>query len=581
MITLEGVSKSYGETVAVDNLSMELPTGKIVILAGPSGSGKTTILKMINRLIEPDSGRILIDGVDTQSHSADSLRRSIGYVIQQVGLFPHVTIADNVGTVPRLLGWDKKRRQARVEELLDLVGLPAKEYAQRRPSQLSGGQAQRVGVARALAADPPVLLMDEPFAALDPITRLRLQDELLRLQTIVQKTIVFVTHDINEAIKLGDLIALFQQGGRLAQYATPADLLAHPASPFVEEFLGRGSMVRRLELIPLRSLKLPMAGPKRPSTQVSIDGTLLDALNAVLASKEGCVAVVDQGSVAGELNADAIRRALPMTGAWSSLKRVRLPLTPIFVVAGLVAVALYVSHQPARLGDDQIINRSSLRTASSSTCASSSYSFAFAAVIGVPLGIFVGQAPRIWSGPVFLVANLGQAIPGVALLALAFTYFGLGLKPTVIALVLYALLPILRNTSVGIRRRRLQRHRGRARHGHDAPADPDACSAPAGDARYLRRPAHGTRPDDRHGHAGELHRRRRPRRRDQRWHRRRPRPNRPHGRCHGRGSGADGRLASCNLATNREPTRLAWPEQEALSHPAEPRLETECDESSI
>jgi osmoprotectant transport system ATP-binding protein len=310
MIAFEHVSKRYGEDVAVDDLSFEIGDGEIVILVGPSGCGKTTSLKMINRLIEPTSGSIRIDGRDTREQDPNVLRRSIGYVIQQVGLFPHLTIADNVATVPRLLGWDRRRIQARVEELLDLVGLPASEFGPRLPVELSGGQRQRIGVARALGADPPILLMDEPFGAIDPVTRERLQDELLRLQGIVRKTIVFVTHDIDEAIKLGDRIALFQEHGILAQYATPMALLGRPANAFVEEFLGGDRLVRRLALIPLSEAELPpLNGAPPPQTRVPRDASLRDALDAVLRAEDGRVAVFDGDTIAGVIDAEAIRRA--------------------------------------------------------------------------------------------------------------------------------------------------------------------------------------------------------------------------------------------------------------------------------
>src|SRR5690242_11667438 len=223
---------------AVNDLSLTVPAGKICILVGPSGCGKTTSLKMINRLIEPTSGRILIDGVDAATRELTDLRRSIGYVIQQVGLFPHQTIGENVATVPRLLGWPKARLRERSEELLGLVGLDPAKYRDRFPAQLSGGERQRVGVARALAADPPIMLMDEPFGAVDPIVRDRLQNEFLRLQETLAKTILFVTHDIDEAIKMGNLVAVFQTGGIVEQFGPPAEILAAPASPFVARFVG-------------------------------------------------------------------------------------------------------------------------------------------------------------------------------------------------------------------------------------------------------------------------------------------------------------------------------------------------------
>jgi osmoprotectant transport system ATP-binding protein len=241
---------------AVNDLSLTVPAGRICVLVGPSGCGKTTSLKMVNRLIEPTSGQILIDGQDIANRDVIELRRSIGYVIQQVGLFPHQTIGENVITVPRLLGWSKERQRARSEELLALVGLEPGKYRDRYPSQLSGGERQRVGVARALAADPPIMLMDEPFGAVDPIVRERLQNEFLRLQEELAKTILFVTHDIDEAIKMGDLVAVMQVGGRLAQFAPPADILASPASEFVARFVGADRGLKRLSLSRVGDLRL-------------------------------------------------------------------------------------------------------------------------------------------------------------------------------------------------------------------------------------------------------------------------------------------------------------------------------------
>jgi osmoprotectant transport system ATP-binding protein len=247
MIRLESVTKRYDDgTVAVNQLSMEIQDGELCVLVGPSGCGKTTTMRMINRLIEPTSGTIELDGRDIMSMDPVELRRGMGYVIQQVGLFPHQTIAENVATVPRLLGWDKRRVADRVNLLLDLVGLDPAQYARRYPSELSGGQRQRAGVARALAADPPVLLMDEPFGAIDPITRDRLQGEFLRLQNDLNKTVVFVTHDIEEAVRLGDRIAILAQGGHLEQYDTPARVLGSPATPFVADFVGADRGLRRL-----------------------------------------------------------------------------------------------------------------------------------------------------------------------------------------------------------------------------------------------------------------------------------------------------------------------------------------------
>ncbi|MGI8915391.1 MAG: ABC transporter ATP-binding protein [Chloroflexota bacterium] len=309
MITFDHVRKTYGAAVAVDDLSLDVADGEIVVLVGPSGCGKSTTLRMINRLIEPTSGSIRIDGRDTREQDAVILRRSIGYVIQQVGLFPHLTVAENVATVPRLLGWERPRIAARVDELLDLVGLPAKEYGTRLPSQLSGGQQQRVGVARALGADPPLLLMDEPFGAIDPATRGHLQDELLRLQAMLHKTIIFVTHDIDEAIKLANHVALFQERGILAQYATPDELLARPASPFVEEFLGSGRLLRRLGLLRLDAVTFMPVDGAAPCVTTSIQATLREALDMVLGAPDGRVAVLDGDRVAGLIDADTIRQA--------------------------------------------------------------------------------------------------------------------------------------------------------------------------------------------------------------------------------------------------------------------------------
>jgi len=288
-ILLDGVSKLYaGQTVpAVDNVTLEIPAGEIVMLVGPSGCGKTTTMKMINRLIEPTSGRILIGDQDVTHQNPDQLRRHIGYVIQGAGLFPHLTVGDNIALVPRLLKWDKKRIAERVDELLDLVSLEPGKYRDRYPRELSGGQQQRIGVARALAADPPVLLMDEPFGAVDPITRQRLQDELLRLQDELRKTIVFVTHDFDEAVKLGDRIAILQVGSKIVQYDTPEQILANPADDFVSDFVGHGAALKQLTLTRVRDVELHEAAVAR------VGGDPAEAVRAARAIDREHVIVLD------------------------------------------------------------------------------------------------------------------------------------------------------------------------------------------------------------------------------------------------------------------------------------------------
>ena len=258
LIRLENVTKQYAgtEEPAVNNLTMDVVRGEVLVLVGPSGCGKSTTLRLINRLIEPSSGSLYLDGEDVTNMNPSLLRRKIGYVIQQVGLFPHRTIAENIATVPKLLGWDKKRIDERVDELLDIVSMDPNTYRERYPKELSGGQAQRVGVARALAADPDVLLMDEPFGAIDPITRDRLQNEFLRLQQDLKKTIVFVTHDIDEAIKMGNRIAILREGSEIAQLDTPEAILAEPADEFVENFLGSGAILKSLTLAKIKDLEL-------------------------------------------------------------------------------------------------------------------------------------------------------------------------------------------------------------------------------------------------------------------------------------------------------------------------------------
>ena len=290
MIHLQGVGKVYpgSDVPAVADLDLSIPEGEIVVLVGPSGCGKSTTLRLINRMIEPTSGRIIFNGEDVTTVNADQLRRQIGYVIQQIGLFPHQTIAQNIATVPKLLGWDKAKTAARVDELLEITGLDPNQYRDRYPKELSGGQAQRVGVARALGGDPDVLLMDEPFGAIDPITRDRLQNEFLRLQSELKKTIVFVTHDIDEAIKMGDRIAILGEQSVIRQFDTPERILAYPVDDFVSDFIGSGSTLKGLNFERVRDLQLSDSWPI-----VSVDADRAEAQRLFESSPEKWMLVLD------------------------------------------------------------------------------------------------------------------------------------------------------------------------------------------------------------------------------------------------------------------------------------------------
>ena len=313
MITLEHVTKAFaGGSNAVRDLSLEIPTGQTCVLLGPSGCGKTTTLRMINRLIEPDGGRILVDGVDTMQLDPVQLRLKMGYVIQQTGLFPHMTVADNVATVPRLWEWDAAKVKARVDELLELVGLPPREYRKRYPHQLSGGQRQRVGFARALGADPPILLMDEPFGAVDRITRERLQQEFISIQRRLAKTVVFVTHDIDEAVMVGDRICLMKMQAEVAQYDTPDAILTRPASDYVSEFLGRERLVRRMSIEPIHldALEHPTGGPITNEPHVPVTSTLSEAFAAALSSPTERAAVFDGERYMGSFSATSLLESL-------------------------------------------------------------------------------------------------------------------------------------------------------------------------------------------------------------------------------------------------------------------------------
>lgn len=326
-ILLDGVTKQYGAKAApaVEHLTLEIPAGATVMFVGPSGCGKTTTLKMINRLIEPTEGSIVIDGEDVTSMNGDDLRRRMGYVIQAGGLFPHMTVAANIGLVPKMLGWEKSRIDARVDELLELVSLDPQKYKNRYPKQLSGGQQQRVGVARALAADPPVLLMDEPFGAVDPITRQRLQDEMISIQNELKKTIVIVTHDIDEAVKLGDWVVVFDEGARIQQYDSPERILAEPANDFVADFVGSGAGLKSLGLARVHEM------PMMEAVVVDSGASPQDAVSKAQAAGHDHVIVVDraQRPVAWP-SVDQLRRAtalpsrkepdLPIVGTGATLE---------------------------------------------------------------------------------------------------------------------------------------------------------------------------------------------------------------------------------------------------------------------
>ncbi len=348
-VEFDHVTKVYGASAAksgspgaVNDLSLTVPAGKICVLVGPSGCGKTTSLKMVNRLIEPTAGRILIDGVDAATREVTELRRGIGYVIQQTGLFPHQTIEDNVATVPRLLGWPAARRRERSQELLALVGLEPATYARRYPAQLSGGERQRVGVARALAADPPIMLMDEPFGAVDPIVRERLQNEFLRIQEQLARTILFVTHDIDEAIKMGDVVAVFRAGGVVEQFGPPSEILAAPGSEFVARFVGADRGLKRLSLMRVDDLTL------QPAVTAHVGDDAAEARRRVLAEPfqylllldpaERPIGWVDQEHVpsSGVIRADLVDSTSPLLDRRTTVKDALSMMLDDLVQAGVV-----------------------------------------------------------------------------------------------------------------------------------------------------------------------------------------------------------------------------------------------------
>jgi osmoprotectant transport system ATP-binding protein len=352
MIRLENLTKTFGPPsnaiIAVDNVNLDLPTGEICVLLGPSGCGKTTTMKMINRLIQPTSGKVFIDGKDTSSVDPIELRRSIGYVIQQIGLFPNKTIEENICIVPDLLGWDRAKSRSRARELLELVGLQPDLFLKRFPKELSGGQQQRVGVLRALAADPPVMLMDEPFGAIDPINREVIQEEFLKMQKAIRKTIIFVSHDLDEAVKMADKIAIFRSG-KLEQFASPDELLAKPANSFIENFLGTDRALKRLRLVPVSKAMVPDFVQATRDTPIAdlcqrLSGSVVPA--ALMVNGDGIAeAIVDAEiirTVSGTAadHAKPVRATVPMTAdlrqAVSLMFAHDMPVLPCVDEAGKV-----------------------------------------------------------------------------------------------------------------------------------------------------------------------------------------------------------------------------------------------------
>ena len=476
-IELTGISKHYpGQSEpAVDDVSLRIPAGEIVVLVGPSGCGKTTTMRMINRLIEPTTGTVTIGGTDVSTLDPDAHRRDTGYVIQQTGLFPHLRVDANIGLVPRILRWKKSRVAARVEELLALVGLSS-EYSRRYPRELSGGQQQRVGVARAMAADPPVMLMDEPFGSTDPITRARLQDEFLRLQRELGKTIVFVTHDFDEALKLGDRIAVLRPRSVIAQYDTPKAILAAPADDYVASFIGSGGHFKRLALMRLRDAELaPATGDDLPT--VAADGSLRDALEAMLGHGTDAVLVTEDGAALGTLGMTDVMAALRpdevaaaeavvvepepepdptprpapsvtgrLRGRWRGLI-----IRPIVLALVLLALYLVVNAHDIDSIEGRFLNSEEITAELLDHVTLSLVSTFFTILIAVPLGILLTRRAARWVRPIGLgLGNLGQAIPSIGLVVLLALWTGTGFTTAVIALVVYATLPVLRNTIVGL-----------------------------------------------------------------------------------------------------------------------------------
>ncbi|MFI9450073.1 ABC transporter permease subunit [Amycolatopsis sp. NPDC052450] len=476
-IELRDVSKHYpGRAVpAVESLSMRIPAGEIVVLTGPSGCGKTTTMRMINRLVEPTAGVVTIGGTDVSALDLDEHRRNTGYVIQQVGLFPHLRVDANIGVVPRMLGWTRRRIAGRVRELLDVVGL-TREHGIRYPRELSGGQQQRVGVARAMAADPPVMLMDEPFGSTDPITRARLQDEFLRLQREVRKTIVFVTHDFDEALKVGDRIAVLRPRSVIAQYDTPQAILAAPADDYVANFVGSKRNLKRLALIRVGDLDLRQAVVPDGLPPVRPDATLRDVLDVMVRTGSTEV-VVTEGSAAqplGVCDVPSLVAALRLTGeaptpaipdaveppglgadttvpARPRRRRLGLLVRPVLLTIALLALFMIVRAHPIDSIEQRFLNAGEIFSELGAHLRLTLISTACTIAIALPLGILLTRAGARWARPIGLgLGNLGQAIPSIGLVVLLALWIGTGTATAVTALVVYATLPVLRNTIVGL-----------------------------------------------------------------------------------------------------------------------------------
>ncbi|GLY37739.1 hypothetical protein Amsp01_037630 [Amycolatopsis sp. NBRC 101858] len=468
-IELREVSKLYPGQArpAVDRLTLRIPAGEIVVLTGPSGCGKTTTMRMINRLVEPTSGAITIGGTDVTALDVDEHRRHTGYVIQQIGLFPHLRVDANIAVVPRVLGWTRRRVAARVRELLDVVGL-TRDHGRRYPRELSGGQQQRVGVARAMAADPPVMLMDEPFGSTDPITRARLQDEFLRLQREVRKTIVFVTHDFDEALKLGDRIAVLRPRSEIAQYDTPQAILAAPADDYVASFAGSQRNLKRLALIPVSQLELGPPEDGLPS--VPREATLRDALDTMVRTGRTAVAVTEAGRAVGVCDLPRLVTALRPAEAGEApaplsapapdsvtpsrqprRRRLGLLVRPVLIALALLALFLLVRAQPLDSIEQRYLNAGEIFTELGAHLRLTLISTVCTLAIALPLGVLLTRPGARWVRPVGLgLGNLGQAIPSIGLVVLLALWVGTGTGTAVAALVVYATLPVLRNTMVGL-----------------------------------------------------------------------------------------------------------------------------------